>query len=128
MPHSADVRPLDAPAIALMVALCLCWGFDQVAVKLAIYDIPPLLQSTARSLIAALLVGAWARLRGIALFTRDGTLPAGIVVGVLFALQFLLVYRGLVWTTATRGVLFVYLSPFFVVVGSRWFIPSDHFH
>jgi drug/metabolite transporter (DMT)-like permease len=126
--HPAEFRPLDAPAIALIVALCLSWGFDQVAVKLAIHDIPPLLQSTARSFIAALLVGTWARLRGIALFKRDGTLPAGIVVGVLFALQFLLVYRGLIWTTATRGVLFIYLSPFFVVVGSRWFIPGDRFH
>jgi drug/metabolite transporter (DMT)-like permease len=123
--HPAEFRPLDAPAIALVVALCLSWGFDQVAVKLAIHDIPPLLQSTARSFIAALLVGTWARLRGIALFKRDGTLPAGIVAGVLFALQFLLVYRGLIWTTATRGVLFIYLSPFFVVVGSRWFIPGD---
>ncbi len=126
--YPAEFRPLDAPAIALIVALCLSWGFDQVAVKLAIHDIPPLLQSTARSFIAALLVATWARLRGIALFKRDGTLPAGIVVGVLFALQFLLVYRGLIWTTATRGVLFIYLSPFFVVVGSRWFIPGDRFH
>ncbi len=47
---------------------------------------------------------------------------------MLFALQFLLVYRGLVWTTATRGVLFIYLAPFFVVIGSRWFIPNDRFH
>ncbi|MGO9701508.1 MAG: DMT family transporter [Xanthobacteraceae bacterium] len=126
--YPAEFRPLDAPAIALIVALCLSWGFDQVAVKLAIHDIPPLLQSTARSFIAALLVATWARLRGIALFKRDGTLPAGIVVGVLFALQFLLVYRSLIWTTVTRGVLFIYLSPFFVVVGSRWFIPGDRFH
>src|SRR5262249_54879591 len=27
----------------------------------------------------------------------------------------------------TRAVLFLYLAPFFVVVGSRWFIPGDHF-
>jgi len=27
-----------------------------------------------------------------------------------------------------RAVLFLYLAPFFVVIGSRWFIPSDHFY
>jgi drug/metabolite transporter (DMT)-like permease len=106
----------------------LSWGFNNVAIKLAIHDIPPLIQSSARSLIAALLVGAWAQARGIPLFMRDGTMRAGILAGVLFALEFLLIYRGLVWTTATRGVLFLYLAPFFVVIGSRWLVPGDHFH
>jgi drug/metabolite transporter (DMT)-like permease len=106
----------------------LSWGFNNVAIKLAIHDIPPLMQSAARSVIAALLVGAWTQARGIPLLKRDGTLGAGILAGILFALEFLLIYRGLVWTTATRGVLFLYLAPFFVVIGSRWLIPGDHFH
>jgi drug/metabolite transporter (DMT)-like permease len=106
----------------------LSWGFNNVAIKLAIPDIPPLTQSAARSVIAALLVGAWTQARGIPLFKRDGTLAAGILAGALFALEFLLIYRGLVWTTATRGVLFIYLAPFFVVIGSRWLVPGDHFH
>src|SRR5262249_44748692 len=63
----------------------------------------------------------------IALFKRDGTLGAGILAGVLFALEFLLIYRGLLLTTATRGILFLYLAPFFVVIGSRWLAPGDHF-
>ena len=105
----------------------MSWGFNNVAIKLAIHDIPPLIQSSARSLIAALLVGAWTQARGIPLFKRDGTLWAGILAGILFALEFLLIYRGLVWTTATRGVLFLYLAPFFVVIGSRWLVPGDHF-
>ena len=128
MPHSPQSRPLDALAVTLTVALCLTWGFNQVAVKLAIHDIPPLIQSAARSVVAAILVGAWAQLRRIPLFTRDGTLPAGITAGALFAFEFLLIYRGLIWTTATRAVLFIYLAPFFVVIGSRWLIPGDHFH
>jgi drug/metabolite transporter (DMT)-like permease len=127
VPQSAKSRPLDAFAIALTLVLCLSWGFNQVAVKLAIHDIPPLIQSSARSLVAALLVGAWARIRGLSLFTRDGTLWAGLAAGTLFAVEFLLIYRGLVWTTATRAVLFIYLAPFLVVIGARWFIPGDHF-
>ena len=128
MPPPPSSRPLDAAAIAVTIGLCLSWGFNNVAIKLAIHDIPPLIQSAARSLIAALLVGAWTQARGISLLKRDGTLRVGILAGVLFALEFLLIYRGLVWTTATRGVLFLYLAPFFVVIGSRWLVPGDHFH
>jgi drug/metabolite transporter (DMT)-like permease len=128
VPHAPSSRPLDATAIAVTIGLCLSWGFNNVAIKLAIHDIPPLIQSSARSVIAAILVGAWTQARGIPLLKRDGTLRAGILAGVLFALEFLLIYRGLVWTTATRGVLFLYLAPFFVVIGSRWLVPGDHFH
>jgi drug/metabolite transporter (DMT)-like permease len=128
VPHSPHSRPLDALAIVVTIGLCLFWGFNNVAIKLAIHDIPPLIQSSARSAIAAILVGIWAYARGVPLFARDGSLPAGILAGVLFALEFVLIYRGLVWTTATRAVLFVYLAPFFVVIGSRWLVPGDRFN
>jgi drug/metabolite transporter (DMT)-like permease len=124
---SPSSRPLDALAIIVTIGLCLSWGFNNVSIKLAIHDIPPLIQSSSRSAIAALIVFAWTQVRGIPLFKRDGTLKAGLLVGALFALEFLLIYRGLVWTTATRAVLFLYLAPFFVVIGSRWLVPGDHF-
>lgn len=127
MPHSPQSRPLDALAIAVTVGLCLTWGFNQVAIKVALHDIPPLTQAAVRSAAAAFLVAAYARLRGIPLFKRDGTLAAGIAAGVLFALEFVLIYRGLMWTTATRTVLFLYTAPFLVVLGSRLFIPGDPF-
>jgi drug/metabolite transporter (DMT)-like permease len=122
-----SARPIDATATAVMLALCLCWGFNQVAIKLAILDVPPLTQSAIRSFGAAPIVFLWARLRGVSLDLRDGTLAAGVVAGVLFAAEFLLLYQGLAWTTASRAVLFLYTAPFFVVLGARWFLPADRF-
>jgi drug/metabolite transporter (DMT)-like permease len=127
VPESPKSRPLDALAIAVTVGLCLCWGFNNVSIKIAIHDIPPMIQSATRSAIATVIVFAWTQLRGTPMFKRDGTLWPGILVGVLFALEFVFIYRGLVWTTATRGVLFLYLAPFFVVIGSHWLIPGDRF-
>jgi drug/metabolite transporter (DMT)-like permease len=128
-PASSNVnRPLDAIAAAIMVMLCLSWGFNQVATKLAIHDIPPLIQATIRSVVAALLIAGWCRLRDIAIFERDGTLVAGLVSGVLFSGEFIMVYQGLAYTTATRGTLFLYLAPFFVVLGTRIVLPVDRFH
>jgi drug/metabolite transporter (DMT)-like permease len=128
MPPSPSSRPLDAFAIAVTIGLCVSWGFNNVAIKLALHDIPPLIQSSTRSAIAAILVGGWCQARGIPLLRRDGTLAAGIAAGILFGLEFLLIYRGLVWTTVTRGTLFLYLAPFFVVIGSHWLVPGDRFH
>ena len=88
-------RPLDAAAIAITVMLCLSWGFNQVSVKLAIHDIPPLLQGTLRSIGAAVLVSLWCKLRGLPLFARDGSLGAGIAAGVFFGIEFILIYQGL---------------------------------
>jgi len=120
-------RPLDAAAVALAVVLCLSWGFNQVAVKLALADIPPLIQAAFRSTFGFLMVVAWSRARGIKLMEADGTLVPGLVAGVLFGLEFLLIYRGLVWTSASRAALFLYTAPFFVVLGARWFLPGDRF-
>ena len=70
---SAVARPLDAAAAALAVVLCLSWGFNQVAVKLALPEIPPLIQAAFRSTFGALIVVAWARARGVKLMEPDGT-------------------------------------------------------
>jgi drug/metabolite transporter (DMT)-like permease len=120
-------RALDPLAAAIVVVLCLSWGFNQVAVKLAIHDIPPLTQGAVRSLLATIIVTAWCRLRGIPLFTRDNTLRAGLACGALFGAEFILIYHGLNYTTASRAVLFIYLAPFFVVAGGRIFLPVDRF-
>ena len=121
-------RPLNAVAAAVMLMLCLSWGFNQVATKLAIHDIPPLTQAAIRSAVATLLVAGWCKLRGIPLFKRDGTLVAGMAAGALFGAEFILIYQGLVYTTATRATLFIYLAPFLVVLGARIFLPADRFH
>ncbi len=125
--HTSTTRPLDAVAAAIVVMLCLSWGFNQVAVKLAIHDIPPFTQAALRSAGAAILVAAWCRLRGIPLFDRDGSLWGGLVAGLGFGVEFILIYQGLAFTTATRAVLFIYLAPFFVVLGVRVFLPADRF-
>ena len=47
--------------------------------------------------------------------------------GVLFAIEFLLVYWGLEYTTAARSVLFLNTSPFFVALGAHAVLANDRF-
>jgi drug/metabolite transporter (DMT)-like permease len=121
-PHPSIGRPLDAVATALMIVLCLSWGLNQVAIKLALPEIPPMMQGALRSFGALPIVFIVARLRGVPLTARDGTLAAGLVAGVLFGLEFICIYAGLVWTTASRGVVFLYTGPFFIALGARLFL------
>lgn len=115
-------RRLTAGAIALMLMLCLTWAFNQIAIKLVMADIPPNLQAMIRSAGALMVIVLVARLRGIRLFGRDGTLRAGLFAGVLFGFEFILIYRGLQLTTASRAVVFLYTAPFFVAFGSYWLL------
>ena len=126
--YTSTTRPLDTIAAAIVVVLCLSWGFNQVATKLAIHEIPPLTQAATRSCVATLLIAGWCWLRGIPMFNRDGTLWFGLAAGILFAIEFILIYQGLLYTTATRAVLFIYLAPFFVVLGARIVLPADSFN
>jgi drug/metabolite transporter (DMT)-like permease len=115
---SAAARPLSPAAIALMLMLCLSWGFNQIAIKLALPDIPAMLQATFRSMgaLPVLLFLGW--LRGVKFFERDGSFGPGVFAGLLFGLEFVLIYQGLRLTTASRAVVFLYTAPFFVALGS----------
>jgi len=124
---ASHTRPLDAASMVLVVLICLTWGFNQPAIKLAIHDVPPLTQCAIRSSLATLILLGLMRWRGLPIVARDGTLAAGLIAGLLFGIEFVLIYRGLLYTTASRAVLFIYLAPFFVVIGARWLFPGDRF-
>src|ERR1700756_2503973 len=115
-------RALTPGAVALMLMLCLSWGFNQIAVKLVLPDVPPMLQALTRSVgaLPVLLIIAWAR--GVKLFERDGTLWPGLCAGVIFGIEFVLIYRGLLLTSASRAAVFLYTAPFFVALGSYLFL------
>jgi drug/metabolite transporter (DMT)-like permease len=122
-PRRAD--QLDARATVILLVLCACWGVNQAAIKIANNGISPIMQAGLRSLLAGALVLLWAHARGLALFERDGTFCSGLLVGALFALEFLALYIGLDFTTASRGVVLLYLAPFVVAFGAHYFIAGN---
>lgn len=116
---------LDATAVSLLVGCCFLWGLNNVAVKVAIPEVPVLWQAALRSVGGSLIVLAWARLRGIALFARDGTAPGGVLAGLLFAAEFACIFIGLQYTTASRMAVFIYISPFVVALGMPFIARSE---
>lgn len=109
----------------LMLLLCAIWGSQQVAIKLAAEDIAPMLQVALRSGIAAVLVGIlllWQRgWRG----WLGSTWLAGILAGVLFALEFFFIALGLRYTSASHMAVFLYTAPIFSALGLHLMLPSE---
>ncbi len=116
---------LDTLAVSMLVFCCFLWGLNQVAAKAAMPEVPALWQAASRSAGGALLVGLWAWLRNIPIFTRDGTLRGGLLAGALFAAEFLCIFIGLQHTTASRMVVFIYISPFVVALGMPFIAHSE---
>ncbi|WP_199196895.1 DMT family transporter [Achromobacter sp. MYb9] len=108
-----------------MLALCVCWGFQQIAIKLVASDIAPIMQIGLRSTFAALVLAVvvW-RAEGRRAF-RDGTALPGLVVGLLFAGEFLFVAQGLLYTTASHMSVFLYTAPIFAALGLHWLLPEE---
>jgi len=109
----------------MMAVICMTWGFNQIAIKIAAAGISPIMQAGLRSIVATILLLVWAQLRRIALFGRDGTLAAGIAAGALFAAEFVFLYAGLAYTAASRMVVFIYLAPCLTALGLQWFVPGE---
>jgi drug/metabolite transporter (DMT)-like permease len=126
MARAAPARArLDVTAMVVVLLLCAVWGMTQVSVKIANAGISPIMQAGLRSAGSALLLWGFSRVRGVPLFQRDGTLGHGSLIAALFAAEFVLIYWGLTYTTASRCVLFLYLSPFVVAVGAHRFVPGE---
>src|SRR5207248_10389095 len=107
-------HPLSPGAIDLKPMRCRSWGFNQIAVKLVLADVPPMLQALIRSVGALPVLLAIGWFRGVKFFERDGTRWAGVTAGAIFGIEFVLIYRGLLLTSASRAVVFLHTSPFFV--------------
>lgn len=122
---STERKPADALAASVMIVLCVCWGFQQVTIKIAAPGVSLIMQAGLRSVIAALLLLVWSFARRAPLFNRDGTLPVGLVAGALFAAEFVFIYAGLAWTAASRMIVFIYLAPCLTALGLQWLVPGE---
>jgi len=116
---------LDSLAIGLMLLLCFLWGYQQITIKIANHGVSPIMQAGIRSIIAAVALSVWMLARKIRPFEKDGTLFPGILAGLLFSIEFVFMYWGLTYTSASRAVIFVYLAPFVVALGIHWLIPNE---
>ena len=118
-------KALDGRAIGLMLVLCAIWGLQQVVLKATAADITPIFQIALRSGGAALLVGMLMLARRDRLSVVNGTWRAGLLVALLFGVEFWLVGEGLRHTSAAHMVVFLYTAPIFAALGLHWRLAAE---
>ncbi len=118
-------QALPVTAVSLMVLLCLLWGGNLVSIKVSNEGIPPVLGAAMRSVIAWVLLWAYARHRGLASFFPAADLIHGAAIGFLFGMSFLFLYLGLVFTDVARSVIFIYTHPFWVALSAHFLLPNE---
>lgn len=116
---------LDALAIGLLLSCFVFWGFQQVLAKATLAEIAPVFQAALRLVGATALLLAWCHYRQIRLWQRDASLGAGLLAGTLFALEFVFLFVGLQYTTASRLTLLLYTAPLWVALVLPWWVPTE---
>lgn len=116
---------LDLFAVVILTSMCVCLAVGQVAIKVANAGISPVLQAGLRSLAGAVLVGLFAKARGVDLFRRDGIFWPALLTSLFFAAEFAFLYPALKLTTASHAVILLYMAPFVVALGAHFLIPGD---
>jgi len=125
MAQEAMTKPLDRFAILVMSLLCVVWGGNQVAAKIALGSFAPMTQCALRNGIGALCVAAYAAALRPEVFRRDGAMSAGLAAGALFTLEFVALFFAVERTTAASAVVFLFTAPFFVALGAVGLLPAE---
>ncbi len=115
---------IDSKGFITIVVLTLLWGLNYPAMKFSGTGLSPIFTTFLRSCIASCFGIVYCVIVKQPLFHRGVTLFHGAVVGILFGLEFVCIYFGLLYTDAARAAIFVYLSPFVVALGAHFLLKE----
>ncbi len=113
---------IDAPGFAAILVLTVLWGFNYTAIKYSNSGLSPVFTTAIRSVIASALGIVYCLVVRQPVFHKGILLFHGAMVGILFGLEFVCLYLGMLYTDAARASIFVYLSPFIVAAGAHFFL------
>ncbi|HKK98867.1 MAG TPA: DMT family transporter [Desulfotignum sp.] len=119
---------LTLSAGLLLLLVCAIWGGNAVSIKFSNQGIPPLLAATIRSVVSGCLVLLWAKFKGHGVLFPKGARWHGLMIGLLFGLDFLFLYWSVSFTTASRATIFLYSHPFWVALGAHFILDQDRLH
>ncbi len=116
---------IDAFGGAVLLSFSLLMGLNQVMIKLVNAGLQPVFQAGLRSAFAFLPVLAFALLARRRLSLTDGSLWPGVLCGTFFAVEFMLLFQSVEYTSVARVSVFFYTMPFWVAAGAHFMIPGE---
>ncbi len=111
-------------AVALS-AFSLLLAFNQVVIKVTNGGLQPVFFAGIRSVGVVVCVLLWMRFRRIPLRFVPGTWIWGVLVGIAFAIEFLLLFVALDLTTVGRSGVIFYSMPVWLALMAHVVLPDD---
>ena len=118
-------QELSLAAGVFTIFLCIIFGSNTVAIKLAFSGMGVFTTASIRFAIAASVIFLWARVTGRTIALKKGQIHQVLIFSTLFTVQLSLFYLGLSKSNASRGTLLSNLVPFFILFLAHFFIPGD---
>ncbi len=116
---------IDAFGAIVLVSFSALLGLNQVMIKLVNHGLQPIFQAGLRSVCAFFPVLIFALLLRKKLSIRDGSLVPGIIAGILFGIEFMLMFVGLDYTSVARASILFYTMPIWVAIAAHFMIPGE---
>ncbi len=116
-------RPLDLIGFWLLFGLAMLFGMNNVLIKLGNSGLQPVFLAGLRSVIAVGALAGWMRWRGIAF--RADLWRGGLVMGLCFSVEFLLLFVALDHTGVVRASSIFYAMPIWLAVAAHFLFPGE---
>jgi drug/metabolite transporter (DMT)-like permease len=116
---------IDAIGALLLIICSALMGVNQVLVKIINAGLHPVFQAGLRSAFAFLPVLLYALITKKTLSLQDGSFWPGMLVGIFFGIEFLLLFQALDYTTVSRASIFFYTMPFWTALAAHFLIPGE---
>lgn len=111
---------MDAFGAISLIGFAIFLAFNQVVIKVTNGGLQPVFFAGLRSLGAVFCIYAWMRFRGIRLnFEAVGP---GLLVGAIFAAEFVCLFVALDLTTVSRSAVIFYSMPVWMAIGAHFLL------
>ena len=122
--QSGAHRGMDLPGATLLILFNILLGLNQALIKIVNEGLAPIFQSGLRSACAFVLVFAFTYLFGRRFSIRSHHVIPGLIVGLIFAFEFAILFIALEFTTVSRVSVLFYTQPFWVALGAHFLLDE----
>ena len=119
---------IDGFGAVSLIGFALLLAFNQVVIKVVNEGLQPAFFAGLRSAGAAIVVWGWIRFRGRRLTVPEGTAPWGLLIGIIFSIEFIGLFLALDLTTVTRTSVIFYSMPVWLTLAAHVLIPGEQIH
>lgn len=116
---------LDGFGFGMLLAVALVLAGNQIIIKIVDKGLQPVFFAGLRSGLAIAFVGAWLWYRGLLGRIRWADLGPGVLIGTVFAVEFIGLFLALDLTTVGHAALIMYSMPVWMGILAHFFLPGE---